>query len=141
MIWKKMLCMTICCLVSIFCLAQAELSKSDKEAYIESVREAFPEPTGSRSIYKSIAEQKTSSEIKYFLSSLFLFYKHYISSQDGQKCSFHPSCSEYSMLAIKKQGVFLGVLNGFDRLTRCNGLSPENYEINPDSGKLFDPVE
>ena len=140
MISKKTLCMTIFCLVSFFLDGQSPHSSEAEQNALEQVREAFPEPEGSRQIYKDIAQQETSSEVKYLLSSLFLFYKNYISSQDGQRCSFHPSCSEYSMLAIKQHGVILGVLDGFDRLTRCNALSPENYTVDPDTGKLYDPV-
>ncbi len=139
MTWKKTLCMIICCLASF--VLSGQKAEIDKEQYLQEVQEAFPQPEGSSRIYRDIARQETSSEIKIFLSSLFLFYKHYISSQDGQKCSFHPSCSEYSMLAIKQQGVFLGMLNGFDRLTRCNALSPENYTVDPETGRLYDPVK
>lgn len=80
------------------------------------------------------------NEIQYFFSGLFLFYKTFISSQDGQSCSFTPSCSEFGMEAVKSQGVFIGILNTFDRLTRCNSLSPEKYTIHPHTHLLYDPL-
>jgi putative membrane protein insertion efficiency factor len=66
-------------------------------------------------------------------------YKNFISSQDASTCTFTPSCSEYAILAIKKQGVIPGMINFFDRFSRCNGLSPENYSIDLKKGVLIDP--
>jgi uncharacterized protein len=73
--------------------------------------------------------------------ALFVFYKNFISSQDGSHCSFYPSCSQYAIQSIRKKGFFVGLLNAFDRLTRCNGLCPENYTIVPGTHQLYDPVE
>lgn len=81
-----------------------------------------------------------TNEVQFVFSGLFLFYKSFISSQDGQSCSFTPSCSVYALEAVKKQGVLKGMMNGFDRLSRCNALSPEKYEIHPDTKLLFDPL-
>ena len=38
-------------------------------------------------------------------------------------CKYHPTCSEYSSLAIRKQGVFKGVPLAGWRLLRCNPWS------------------
>jgi hypothetical protein len=84
--------------------------------------------------------QNNSSTMEILLSSMFKFYKFFISSQDSQSCSFYPSCSVYAVETIKKQGFFIGILDTFDRLTRCNGLSPENYEIDYKQTLLIDPV-
>lgn len=85
--------------------------------------------------------KNNKNEIEIVFSGLFLFYKTFISSQDMQSCTFTPSCSEYGLEAVKKQGVFIGVINTFDRLTRCNSLSPEKYTIDPKTHLLYDPVE
>ncbi len=69
------------------------------------------------------------NEIQVAFSGLFLFYKNFMSSQDLTVCTFTPSCSEYGILAIKHHGLIKGGLMTFDRLTRCNGLSPQKYEI------------
>jgi putative component of membrane protein insertase Oxa1/YidC/SpoIIIJ protein YidD len=69
------------------------------------------------------------NEWQYLFSGLFLFYKYAFSSQDDNRCNFHPSCSEYGMIAVKKHGTLLGMLATVDRLQRCNGLSPELYQI------------
>lgn len=81
----------------------------------------------------------SQNEIELFFSGLFLFYKTFFSSQDGVSCTFNPSCSSYALQSIKKKGLFMGVLGAFDRLTRCNGFSPEAYGIDPKNGLLIDP--
>jgi hypothetical protein len=38
-------------------------------------------------------------------------------------CKYHPSCSEYAALAIRKHGVLKGGVLGAWRLLRCNPWS------------------
>ena len=38
-------------------------------------------------------------------------------------CKFHPSCSEYAVLAIRKHGVFRGIPMAGWRLLRCHPWS------------------
>ena len=87
----------------------------------------------------SLSRQNTN-ELQAVLSGLFLFYKSFLSSQDNQRCSFHPSCSEYGLEAVKKLGIIRGVVCTCDRLTRCNGFSPGQYEIDLERRRLKDPV-
>jgi len=82
-----------------------------------------------------------NNEAEFVFTGLFVFYKTFISSQDGGSCTFTPSCSEYALQSIKKKGIFVGLLNSFDRLIRCNGLSPENYKYDKERHLLIDPVE
>lgn len=82
--------------------------------------------------------KNNTNEFQFLFSGIFMFYKTFISSQDGQSCSFTPSCSEYGMLAVKKIGTIHGVINTFDRLMRCHGLAPELYKKDPVSGLLID---
>lgn len=89
--------------------------------------------------YKAAEENK--NELETVFSGLFLVYKNFISSQDGSNCVFHPSCSEYGLLAVKKYGVLLGTANTMDRLTRCNGLSPEKYEWTEDRTLMIDELK
>ncbi|MBC7776999.1 MAG: membrane protein insertion efficiency factor YidD [Phycisphaerae bacterium] len=84
--------------------------------------------------------RENPNELQTVLSGLFLFYKSFFSSQDNQRCSFHPSCSEYGLEAVKKLGVVRGIMCTCDRLTRCNGFSPEQYEIDMEHRRLKDPV-
>ena len=85
--------------------------------------------------------RENRNEIQMLFSGLFLFYKNFISSQDGASCSFTPSCSEYGIEAVKRQGVILGIMNTFDRLTRCNSLSQEKYTLHKQTHLLHDPVQ
>ncbi len=80
------------------------------------------------------------NEIEFVFSGLFLFYKRFISSQDVSRCNFKPSCSEYALQAIKSQGTIIGIINFFDRFTRCNGLNREDYPIDSKNKVLIDPV-
>lgn len=77
--------------------------------------------------------------IDYLFSGIFFIYKTLISSQDGTTCSFHPSCSEYSVTSIKEFGILQGVLKTSDRLLRCNGFSPEKYDLIIEENLLYDP--
>ena len=81
-----------------------------------------------------------TNEIKMGVQVFFLFYKSFLSSQDNQNCSFTPSCSVYCLHAIQERGVTTGLMSAFDRLSRCNYLSPENYQIDYTTGRLIDPV-
>lgn len=85
--------------------------------------------------------EKSDSEYKLALYSSFLFYKEFMSSQDGDNCGFTPSCSEYAVLAIKKKGIFRGSLMFFDRYTRCNGPDRKWYAVDYQARRLKDPVE
>jgi putative component of membrane protein insertase Oxa1/YidC/SpoIIIJ protein YidD len=81
-----------------------------------------------------------TNEFKLILTGGFAFYKTFVSSQDGVKCTFYPSCSVYALNTIKTNGL-IGILDAIDRLTRCNGISPEKYPIHEPSQRYYDPVE
>jgi putative membrane protein insertion efficiency factor len=67
------------------------------------------------------------------------FYQSFISSQDGDNnCIFYPSCSQYAINAIKKKGVFLGIMMAADRLTRCNPYELHLYNYNQQALKHED---
>ena len=84
---------------------------------------------------------QNDSEIEIIFSGLFLIYKEFFSSQDYNSCSFHPSCSLYAIQSIKQKGLIKGGVLTLDRLTRCNGFSPDKYEIDYDLRILLDPVK
>jgi len=73
-------------------------------------------------------------------SRTFLFYKNYVSSQDISSCNFSPSCSEYARQAVLMEGIIIGIANSMDRLTRCNGMNFENYQLQSEKNLLYDPV-
>jgi len=80
------------------------------------------------------------NELQQVTSVLFIGYKKFISSQDVASCVFYPSCSEYAIQSIRTRGFFIGLLNAFDRLSRCNAFSADKYPIMPGTYLLYDPV-
>jgi putative membrane protein insertion efficiency factor len=82
--------------------------------------------------------KNNQNEMQFTFSMFFLFYKSFISSQDNSRCNFTPSCSEYALQSIKKFGLLKGSLNAMDRLSRCNGLAPEQYEVDEHLHLLID---
>lgn len=56
------------------------------------------------------------------------FYQIFLSPQlrkNGVRCRFHPTCSNYGILAIQKYGVLNGIRKTWKRLYRCR---PNNIE-------------
>ena len=71
-----------------------------------------------------------------------VFYQEFMSPYWGYSCSHRPSCSSYSILAIKKHGPFIGLVMTFDRLQREANeakYSPLIKESN--QTYVLDPVE
>jgi len=107
---------------------------------ISVLQQAFSAKPRTRLTNQYSYSRDNSNELQMVLSGLFLVYKSFLSSQDNQRCSFHPSCSEYGLEAVKKFGFLRGFVSTCDRLTRCNGFSPEQYEIDLERRVLKDPV-
>jgi putative component of membrane protein insertase Oxa1/YidC/SpoIIIJ protein YidD len=119
-------------------MATPESSSLDKD--IALLNQAFTPPAKARLSDQFSLSKENTNELQTVLSGLFLVYKSFFSSQDNQRCAFHPSCSEFGLEAVKKLGVVKGIICTCDRLTRCNGFSPEQYEIDFKIGRLKDPV-
>lgn len=75
------------------------------------------------------------------LRTMFYLYKMFVSSQDAQSCMFKPSCSEYAFHSMKKHGLVLGVIDFWDRFSRCNPFSRQNYEYDAVNNIFLDPVQ
>ncbi len=97
------------------------------------------EPTPHVHEYRQYIENN-NNEFHWLASGLFVFYKSFFSSQDGNHCVFHPSCSVYAIQSIKKKGLIIGFADAIDRLSRCNRLSPEKYSKFENTDLLFDPL-
>ena len=97
-------------------------------------------PTSGFTPFKESTENN-KNEIDLITSGLFYIYKTVFSTQDISSCFFHPSCSVYTIQSLKKNGLILGTMQSFDRLTRCHGLSVRDYEIDIKVMKLKDPIE
>ena len=55
-------------------------------------------------------------------SQLLKFWKLGVSPYLGNRCRFHPTCSEYSAESVKVHGFLRGSLLAVYRLLRCNPL-------------------
>ena len=63
--------------------------------------------------------------------ALIRFYQIFISPILGQHCRFYPSCSQYTLEAIKEWGFIKGTYLGIKRLSRCHPLNPGGYDPVP----------
>ena len=60
-----------------------------------------------------------------FLISL---YQKFISPLKGQSCRFYPTCSEYSIQALKKYGLIKGSWKSMKRVLRCHPFHPGGHD-------------
>jgi uncharacterized protein len=67
---------------------------------------------------------------KIILTGLVRFYQLAISPLFPASCRYRPTCSEYTIQAIKEWGAFKGFILGMKRFGRCH----------PWGGYGFDPV-
>ncbi len=58
-------------------------------------------------------------------------YQYFISPMLGQRCKYYPSCSAYTLEAIKVHGPFKGVGLGAWRILRCNPFSNGGFDPVP----------
>lgn len=66
-----------------------------------------------------------------FLIFLIKFYKKNISAffkRKGVECKYYPTCSEYSLQAIKKYGALKGTFLSIKRILKCNPFSKGGYD-------------
>lgn len=55
-------------------------------------------------------------------------YQRMISPLLGPTCRFHPSCSQYFILAVRKYGLVIGTWKGGRRILRCHPWNPGGYD-------------
>jgi hypothetical protein len=85
---------------------------------------------------------KEVSISKRIVSSPIEFYRKFLTSQWGHSCTHYPSCSKYSLLAIKKHGWYLGLIMTFDRLQHESNEARFSPLIKIEgTTKVYDPVE
>ncbi len=66
-----------------------------------------------------------------FLLFFIDFYKKHISlflQKNGVECKFYPTCSEYSIEAIKKYGAIKGTFLAGKRILKCNPFSKGGFD-------------
>jgi hypothetical protein len=76
------------------------------------------------------------------LGILVEFHRNYLSPIDGKECPMYPSCSEYSLLCLRKHGALVGWMMSCDRLLH----EPDEMREAPliyvnGQARFHDPVE
>lgn len=90
----------------------------------------------------SSTNEKPKNELEFLMATGFNTYKSFFSSQDNPSCVFHPSCSSYSVQSMQQNGMFVGLLQTFDRLSRCHSfVKPSQYIFDPSKQRFHDPVQ
>ena len=62
---------------------------------------------------------------------LIKLYQWIISPWMGQKCRFTPTCSQYSIEALKKYGPFKGLWLTVKRMAKCHPWGGHGYDPVP----------
>jgi putative membrane protein insertion efficiency factor len=78
------------------------------------------------------------SEPRRLLVLIVRVYQRIVSPMLGQRCKYHPSCSEYAAQAIGTFGVLRGLVLAGWRLMRCNPFSHGGYDP-VEAQRLFRP--
>lgn len=67
----------------------------------------------------------------FILIGFIKLYKLTLSPFIGRDCRFEPTCSDYAIQTIKKQGAFKGFLLATWRIIRCNPWGGYGYDPAP----------
>lgn len=69
--------------------------------------------------------------IRSIFISILRGYQYLISPLLGNRCRFHPTCSEYMIEAVQNFGIFKGFYLGIKRLARCNPMCEGGFDPVP----------
>ena len=65
------------------------------------------------------------------ITGIIRLYQRAISPLLGRNCRFDPSCSEYSLQAFRRYGVFKGFYLSIKRIVRCHPWGGHGYDPLP----------
>jgi putative membrane protein insertion efficiency factor len=102
----------------------------------------FPVITGAgETAYDVLVGETEKEDRDTALDEALRFYQENISSHDGARCLFYPTCSQFAVQALKEHGFFLGVLMTIDRMVyREDPLSMQYYAYDGRKKRYKDPV-
>ena len=69
--------------------------------------------------------------MKEILILLIRFYQKFISPMFPAKCRFYPTCSQYTLEAIKEHGAIKGTYLGIRRILKCHPFHEGGYDPVP----------
>ncbi|MGD8426254.1 MAG: membrane protein insertion efficiency factor YidD [Balneolaceae bacterium] len=71
--------------------------------------------------------------MKYLFIGLVRLYQLIISPWMPSSCRYHPTCSQYSIEALRKHGALKGIWLTVKRIARCHPWSEGGYDPVPDT--------
>lgn len=83
-------------------------------------------------VFRSERSSKPSLLARGFIF-LIRFYQKAISPWLGQRCRFHPSCSNYCIEALLRHGMVCGLWLGMKRICKCHPFHPGGYDPVPNN--------
>ena len=126
---------------------QADISRALKTTLLEKaivqnlVYQSASSTNGSESTPSALNPRQQIGSINASLRHLLILpvrlHREVITHQDGDVCSFQPSCSRYGLASIRRYGL-KGLLMASDRLLRCYSGSHKYYPVF--GGSAYDPV-
>ncbi len=72
--------------------------------------------------------------VSWVLLKLIRLYQLTFSAFIGRHCRHLPTCSEYTMQAIRRHGAWAGFWLGFFRVMRCHPLGTHGFDPVPETG-------
>lgn len=67
--------------------------------------------------------------MRWFVIKLLHFWQAFISPLYPPSCRYYPTCSQYAIMAVEKDGVLKGLLKALWRVLRCNPLSKGGVDL------------
>ena len=67
--------------------------------------------------------------MRWFLIKFLRFWQVFISPLYPPSCRFHPTCSEYAIMAVEKHGIIKGSAKALWRVLRCNPWSKGGVDL------------
>ncbi|SEA55135.1 putative membrane protein insertion efficiency factor [Desulfuromusa kysingii] len=101
---------------------------------------AFTADWGPWEVKKAVdVRQETTTSV---LQTAVQLFQKYISPVDGQRCAMYPTCSAYSLQALRQHGPLLGVFLTVDRLYHEGDPIEQQHPINKWGYiRFYDPLE